>query len=73
MSPVVARNMGVCDERLIITDISSVSEIKEGISNILCANEKQYNNMCHMSRMAVENTATRNNGMIKDMFSSLAK
>ena len=71
MSEVVARNMGVEDERLIITDISSVDEIKEGISNILCADEKPYNNMCYMSRIAVDNTATRNNKAIRDMFASL--
>ena len=71
MSPVVAHNMGVGDERLIINDISSVDEIKEGISNILCDDKNQYKNMCHMCRMAIENTATHNNEMIKDLFSSI--
>ena len=68
MSPVVARNMGIADERLIINDISSVGEIEEGILNILGADEKGYKTMCDICRKSIEYIAIRNNHMVADMF-----
>jgi hypothetical protein len=70
MSPVVARNMGVTDRQLIINDISSVEEIKEGILNVLTADEKVYKTMCVICRKSIEYIAIRNNQMIVDMFNT---
>jgi len=71
MSHVVARNMGVIDEKLIINDISSVDEIEQGILNVLYADDDEYMLMCRSCRTAIENTAIRNNRDIKDMFSTV--
>jgi len=71
MSPVVANNMGVDDEQLIINDISSVNELKYCIRIMLFADTAEYARLCHLCRTAIENTATRNNKKIKDMFSSI--
>ena len=71
MSHVVARNMGIENNtRLIVNDISSVEEIKEGILDILSADEDEYVFMCRSCRTAIEQTAVRNNRMITDMFST---
>lgn len=70
MSPVVANNMGITDERLIINDISSVEEIKNGISNVLGAEKDEYMHMCRLCRSAIEITAIRNNREIADMFAT---
>jgi len=70
MSHVVAHNMGVTDEKLIINDISSVDEIKNGILNVLYADDDEYKLMCRSCRTLVENTAHRNNRMVADMFST---
>ena len=71
MSPVVANNMGMENNtRLIVNDISSVEEIKEGILDILSADEDEYMFMCRSCRTAIEHTATRNNQMIVDMFNT---
>ena len=71
MSPVVARNMGVDDERLIISDISSANEIKDSIVNMLLADPDDYTHLCRLCQTAIEQTATRNNECIKDLFSSI--
>jgi glycosyltransferase involved in cell wall biosynthesis len=71
MSPVVANNMGVSDERLIINDISSVNGIKYCIANMLLADTDDYTHLCHLCRTAIDQTATRNNECIKDLFSSI--
>lgn len=71
MSPVVAHNMGVDDERLIINDISSENEIKYCIVNMLLADTDDYTPLCHRCRTAIEQTATRNNEMIKNLFTSI--
>jgi hypothetical protein len=71
MSPVVAHNMGMENNtRLIVNDISSVEEIKEGILDILGADEDEYMFMCRSCRTAIEHTAIRNNREIADMFST---
>jgi glycosyltransferase involved in cell wall biosynthesis len=70
MSPVVANNMGVSDKRVIINDISSVEELKEGILNVLSADEKEYEFMCEVSIKAIEYIAIRNNQMIIDVFNT---
>jgi glycosyltransferase involved in cell wall biosynthesis len=71
MSPVVARNMGFDDKRLIITDISSVNTIATSILNIMFENKTDYTHLCHLCCTAIELTATCNNKAIKNMFSSL--
>lgn len=74
MSNVVARNMGMeSNTRLIVNDISSVEEIKEGILDILSADEDEYMFMCRSCCTAIEHTAVRNNRMIVDMFSTKIK
>ena len=73
MSPVVANNMGFEDGELIVNDISSVEKIKEYILDVLDASEEVYSLMCDMCQIAIKNTATRNNGMIKGMFFSLVE
>jgi len=70
MSPIVAQNMGITDKRLIITDISSVEEVKNGILNVLYADGKRYKIMCDACRESIEFTAIRNNQMVVDMFST---
>lgn len=71
MSPVVARNMGFDDTRLITTDISSVNTIANSILNIMFANKTDYTHLCRLCRTAIDQTATCNNESIKDLFRSI--
>ena len=68
MSPVIAKNMGITDKRLIISDISSVEEIRSAILNVLHMPDTDYGDMCSECQAAVEVTAEKNKGKIRWLF-----
>ena len=70
MSPVVAQNMGVDEEKLVVKDISSVEEINSLISHVLALDGKSYRKLCESCITAINQTSERNNKSVKQTFLS---
>ena len=68
MSPVVAKNMGVDEEKLIVKGISSVEEINSLISHVLALDGKSYRKLCENCIRAIKQTSERNNKSVKQTF-----
>ncbi|MCK4860180.1 MAG: glycosyltransferase [Candidatus Omnitrophica bacterium] len=65
-SPIVARNMGLEEQKLIVNDISNANEISSLISQILEMGDKEYDTLCRDSIKAIEKTAEENNKAARD-------
>ena len=71
MSPVVAKNMGVDEEKLIVKDISSAEEISSLISRVLALGVKEYKKLCGECMKNIEETARKNNEEVRQTFLNL--
>ena len=71
MSQVVADNMGVSEEKVIASDISSPVEISLLIRAILELDEKEYNKLCDNCISGIERTSEENNDKVKKTFMKL--
>ena len=68
VSPVVAKNMGIAEEKLVVKDISSAEEISSRISRVLALGDESYRKLCEKCASAIKQTSERNNKSVKETF-----
>ena len=68
MSPVVAKNMGIDEGKLVVKDISSAEEISSLISHVLSLDGESYRELCANCTKSIECTAQKNNDGVKETF-----
>ena len=71
MSPVVAKNMGIDEGKLVVKDISSAEEISSLISHVLSLDGESYRELCGECVKSIEHTAQKNNKDVKETFINL--